>query len=463
MDRGRLQLGLMMLGVIWAQTARAESLSDHLVAARSAVAEGEKRAARRSLKLAEVAIVEGEGVVPPVHLARYWYLVGMELHLRRKSSKSMDAWRKVLIVDPRFEWDIELVADKDPRRLFEALRGEIRVRTEVDAQVPEKVGAATLWVDGARVRHTDVVSSGMHLLQVVCPDETVHGEWTELPSEKLDWLELCPDGVDTSVVIVEEAAGEDDFDGMAPDFDDMPSPEMSEAAAVTEEAQVRAAEVQDAATAREAEREAKREAAAQAKATRAADRVARRAAAAQASADRAAAREAKREEERAAKQAAGAQSAPADRPLVGVAPDPQPPEIAPDPKPPEVAPEVAPDPKPPEVADEPSPAPRPGPLSRLGPRAYALTAGGGLIVGGLVVNFAALEPTYAQVEDARAHPDHYTRWQADWLTSRFDTYRVVTLGLVGGGVVVAGAGYFLLDGPVQPMVLPGGAGLTGRW
>jgi hypothetical protein len=81
----------------------------------------------------------------------------------------------------------------------------------------------------------------------------------------------------------------------------------------------------------------------------------------------------------------------------------------------------------------------------------------------LVVNFAALEPTYAQIEDARAHPDHYTRWQADWLTSRFDTYRGVTLGLVGGGVVVAGAGYFLLDGPIQPMVLPGGAGLTGRW
>lgn len=453
MDRGRLQLGLMMLGVLWAQTARAESLSDHLVAARSAVAEGEKRAARRSLKLAEVAIVEGEGVVPPVYLARYWYLVGMELHLRRKSSKSMDAWRKVLIVDPRFEWDIELVADKDPRRLFEALRGEIRVRTEVDAQVPEKVGAATLWVDGARVRHTDVVSAGMHLLQVVCPDETVHGEWTELPSKKLDWLGLCPDGVDTSVVIVEDAAGEDDFDGMAPDFDDMPSPEMSEAAAVTEEAQVRAAEVQDAATAREAEREAKREAARQAKATRAADRVARHAAAEQASADRAAAREAKREAERVAKQAAEAESAPADRPLVGAAPDPQPPEVAP-----EVAPEAV-----AEVADEPSPAPRPGPLSRLGPRTYALTAGGGLIVGGLVVNFAALEPTYAQVEDARAHPDQYTRWQADWLTNRFDTYRVVTLGLVGGGVVVAGAGYFLLDGPVQPMVLPGGAGLTGRW
>jgi hypothetical protein len=264
--------------------------------------------------------------------------------------------------------------------------------------------------------------------------------------------------VDTSVVVVEDAAGEDDFDGMAPDFDDMPSPEMSEAAAATEEAQVRAAEVQDAATVREAEREAKREAAEQAKATRAADRVARRAAAAQASADRAAAREAKREAARAAKQAAGAQSAPADQPLVEVAPDPQPPEVAPDPQPPEVPPEAV-----AEVADEPSPAPRPGLLSRLGPRTYALTAGGGLIVGGLVVNFAALEPTYAQIEDARAHPDLYTRWQADWLTSRFDTYRGVTLGLVGGGVVVAGAGYFLLDGPIQPMVLPGGAGLTGRW
>jgi len=92
-----------------------------------------------------------------------------------------------------------------------------------------------------------------------------------------------------------------------------------------------------------------------------------------------------------------------------------------------------------------------------------MTAGGGLVLGGVIANFAVVEPVWVQIEDVRENPTEYTRWQADWLTGRFNTYRAISLGLIGSGVVVAGAGYFLLDAPVKPMIHARGAGLTGRF
>ena len=55
----------------------------------------------------------------------------------------------------------------------------------------------------------------MHLAQVECPGEQgTHGVWTDF-GRRLKWLELCPDGVDTSVVVEEE---EDEFEGLGPVF-----------------------------------------------------------------------------------------------------------------------------------------------------------------------------------------------------------------------------------------------------
>jgi hypothetical protein len=144
----------------------------------------------RRLNEAEEAIVEAVAVVPSVQLARFWYLRGLELQMRRKTNRAMDAWRKALMVDPRFEWDIELMADKDSRRLFEALRGEIRARPEVGVAFPEETGEATLPQRGLQY-------------SVPC---------SELPDEQLDWLALCPNGVDTSGAVANTAGTDDEYE-----------------------------------------------------------------------------------------------------------------------------------------------------------------------------------------------------------------------------------------------------------
>ena len=210
--RGRLQLALVLLVGLWHQPAHSKPIAEFLGEARTALVEDKSRDARRRLNEAEEAIVEAEAVVPSVHLARFWYLRGLELQMRRKTKRAMDAWRKALMVDPHFEWDIELMTDRDSRRLFEALRGETRARPEVGVQFPGETGEATLWVDGRRVRYSDAVRAGSHLLQVVCPDAKVYGAFSELPDVHLRWLALCPNGVNTSVTVADTAGTDDEFD-----------------------------------------------------------------------------------------------------------------------------------------------------------------------------------------------------------------------------------------------------------
>jgi tetratricopeptide (TPR) repeat protein len=210
--RGRLQLVLILLVGLWHQPAHSKPIAEFLGEARTALVEDKSREAMRRLDEAEAAIVEAVAVVPSVHLANFWYLRGLDLQMRQKTNRAMDAWRKALTVDPRFEWDIELMADKDSRRLFEALRGEIRARPEVGVQFPGETSEATLWVDGRRVRPSDVVRAGSHLLQVYCPDAKVYGAFSELTDEQLDWLALCPNGVNTSVTVADTAGIHDEFE-----------------------------------------------------------------------------------------------------------------------------------------------------------------------------------------------------------------------------------------------------------
>lgn len=425
MDRGRLQLVLVLLGSVWHSSAWGQSVAESLGEAVKAFEEDDTREMRRQLDDAEDAILQGESVVATPHLAQYWYLRGLEHHKRRKTKRAMDAWRKALVVNPDFEWDVSLMSDKDPRRLFEALRGETGVRAEVDAQVPQKVGAATMWVDGRRVRHEARVMAGPHLLQVVCPDTKVYGQFTELPDKKLDWLSLCPAGVDTSVVVTESAADEDEFDGLAPDFDDPPLADPP-AAKDDEEASAAVAE-------------SVKEPVAEPSSDDEDSPVASDKAEPKGSTEDAPTKDAESDatDDGASAQAAASSSA-AESPTKPSEPSPKATDTASSPKGESI-------------------------LSRLTPKTYAVAAGGGLVVGGVIANFAVVEPVWVQIEDVRAHPTRYTRWQADWLTNRFNTYRAVSLGLMGSGVVVAGAGYFLLDGSVKPVIHARGAGITGQF
>jgi hypothetical protein len=125
-------------------------------------------------------------------------------------------WRMALIVDNEFQWDEEVVKDRDAQDFFLALRAEVRSRSLVNPAVPEATGEARIYVDGIRVRAGDLALDGMHLAQIRCPDLATFGEWSTF-AKPPKYFKKCPGGVDTSIV-VEEVEEEDDFGDMGPAF-----------------------------------------------------------------------------------------------------------------------------------------------------------------------------------------------------------------------------------------------------
>ena len=189
-----------------------------LDAAREKMLEGDVPTAAGYIRAAELyaptagALIEGE------QLGRIWMYQGMLVHRQDSSSEiPMQLWRQALTVAPDLAWDEEAYNDRTAQGLFEALRAEVRSRPQQDAQIPEAVGAAKLYVDGARIRAGETVREGLHLIQVECPDDQgTFGQWEDF-SKKVKWLALCPSPVDTSVV-VEEAEEEDEFGDFGPTF-----------------------------------------------------------------------------------------------------------------------------------------------------------------------------------------------------------------------------------------------------
>ena len=100
------------------------------------------------------------------------------------------------------------------------------------------------------------------------------------------------------------------------------------------------------------------------------------------------------------------------------------------------------------------------------PRNITMGVGSGMMIGGIVMHYAVVKPSFAMVEWGRANSDRLTRDQADTLTRRFVTRRFWTWTLfgVGAGVTASGA-LFLNSTNLQPklVVLPGGIGLQGRF
>jgi hypothetical protein len=97
-------------------------------------------------------------------------------------------------------------------------------------------------------------------------------------------------------------------------------------------------------------------------------------------------------------------------------------------------------------------------------RNIVMMAGGGMVTTGVVLHFAVVKPSHDMVEWGRRNPTELSRYQADILTDRFVQRRAATMAVLGSGVVVAGAGFFLMEPTsVQPWVSMNGAGLHGRW
>jgi hypothetical protein len=189
--------------------------AEHLDEAREALKASDKRGATVALDAAYSAFSSFEGVAADDVLATYWVYRGLLAHQRKNDDAAMDAFRQALVVDGAFEWDKALEADRELRKMFEALRGEVQSRDTVSIGVPQKMGCAQAYVDGRRVGEGDAVGVGRRLAQVQCPHGDVHGVWTDFDASKLglDWIGLCPYPVDTSIEGAQEAP-EDTLEAM---------------------------------------------------------------------------------------------------------------------------------------------------------------------------------------------------------------------------------------------------------
>ena len=214
MTRTFILLGLLGLsGSAWAGP------TEDLAAARTSLKAKDLAGASKALKSAEAALADAGTVLPAKLVGQYWYYQAMTEFLEDgRSDDVMDAFRQTLTVDLEATWDMEISDDAESRDVFLALRNEVKDWPRLDAQVPEATGAAKLYVDGVRLTAGDKVREGTHLAQITCDDGSVHGTWADF-SKKQKWLKLCPNGVDTSVVVAEEEP-EDEFGDFGPSFGD---------------------------------------------------------------------------------------------------------------------------------------------------------------------------------------------------------------------------------------------------
>ena len=194
---------------------------DHLTAAKEALTAGNKRAAKEALAAAEASFAETDALAPDDVLATFWVYRGLLARMRGRTNQAMDAFREALVVNGEHEWDVSVSDDREIRKIFEALRGEVQGRDELSPGIPEKMGCAVAYVDGSRVRAGDTVRVGRRLAQVQCPHGDVHGVWTSfLEDEPVDWLALCPYPIDTS--IEPAVAEESQFGGLDVTFGEPP-------------------------------------------------------------------------------------------------------------------------------------------------------------------------------------------------------------------------------------------------
>jgi len=202
--------------------AHAATVGDHVSDARSKLSSGDYAGAEAALIAAETLAPETGAVVPTVDLARIGFYRGVLAQLRGlPPAEQMAHWRGALVIAPELAWDGSLVKPES-ETIFLALRTEVRDRAKIDIGAPEATGAAVLYLDGVRVRAGDTALKGTHLAQVACPSGVVPGRWTDF-ERPLKWLKLCPEKVDTTVVVEEKTDDWATFGAFGPAAD---QPEM---------------------------------------------------------------------------------------------------------------------------------------------------------------------------------------------------------------------------------------------
>ncbi|MFT4979474.1 MAG: hypothetical protein ACI8S6_005385 [Myxococcota bacterium] len=207
-------VSLLLSSIAWGGTFEVT-----LDAAREAMIAGDSGLAAGHIRAAEVYAPQAGAIIEASQLARIWMYRGMLAHQQGGlDDLAMDIWRQALGVDAEIAWDEGAYDDNGAHGLFEALRQEASGRLKVSVLHPGAVGAAVLYVDGRRVAEGDTVVEGIHLAQIECPDEQgTFGMWTEL-DRRMKWLAMCPDGVDTTVVVAAAEGGGDEFGDFGPTF-----------------------------------------------------------------------------------------------------------------------------------------------------------------------------------------------------------------------------------------------------
>ncbi len=205
---------ILTLLTTFSAAAAAGPVEDALGSARVAIEDAEFEQARTLLEGCYELSIASEDIIINDSVARIDYYLGIvEFYDGDSDDAALGYWRKALIINPSFTWDAGLVADQDARDIFEALRSEIRQREQVPSGVPEpalggspELDGLKVFIDGKLMRPIDLVLSGKHLIQVVCPDESFHGMWVEL-GEAPDYLDLCGIEQSTAEVDVPERGG----------------------------------------------------------------------------------------------------------------------------------------------------------------------------------------------------------------------------------------------------------------
>ena len=473
--------------------------------ARQALLAADFKTAKTLITAAEAAAPAASSPLAEVDLAKLWFYRGLiEWRSGDKDKGALGNWRKVLVVAPQFEPDTELLPEAEGQDVMYALRGEVRSYEQFASAVPEDTGEALIFIDGKRLAPDDMLTSGRHLVQIRCGDGSFAGSWYDYGKAPSDYLLLCSGG---------------DYSGKP-----LSKAQVKAAkAAATKAAEAKAATEQqataDAATAEKSKLEAeKKESADKALADKtAADKVAAadklvadkavadklvadKAAAAKvvtdkAVADKAAADKLVADKATAAKVVADkaaadklvADKATADKVVADkaaadklVADKATAAKVVTDKATADkaaaakvvtdkatadkvvadkvVAEKRAADLKP--LASTATIAPRTG-LDI--PAILLMSAGGGLILGGTAMNFTVVEPAYAAISEANAHPGTMTAEAATAWEGRFDIGRTSTIAMIGAGAAMVATGAVLQVVDANVAILPNGLVVSGRW
>ena len=444
--------------------------------AREALLAKDYKTARTLLTAADAAAPTSSSPLGEADIARLPFYRGLvEWRAGDRDKAALDWWRKVLVLSPQFEPDPTLLPEADAQDVLYALRGEVRNYTQSASGIPEDNDEAVIFIDGKRLGAEDMLTAGRHLVQVRCGEAGFEGAWYEFGAAPTDYLALCNGGSLSSAVAtaVDPKAAAKAAAAKAAEE----RKAAAEKAAADKAAAVRAKAEEKAA--QEAEKKAlaakavaDKEAAAKAAAEKAAadktgaeKAVADKAAADKAAAEKAAAAKAAVDKAAAEKTGtagaadkAAADKAAADKAAAAKAATDK--AVADKATTDKAAADKA-------VADKTVAVKSTAKVQAKGtvdvPALVCMAAGGGMLAAGAVVNFTVVEPAYAAIEGANASPGTMAPDVASAWEGRFTVGSQGTIGLIGGGIALLGAGVVLqvLDTPV--MLMPNGIAISGSW